>query len=104
MLRQPGAERPRITALQYSNEVVEEKEIHMVKRSINFKFTILALALMIQPVAQAQSLTIPDRGEGRRPIAMRISSYEDDPFVALPLIQRTDPSSFDYGQDGRPIL
>src|SRR5262245_49065950 len=74
----------------------------MVKRSIKFMF--LAIALMIQPVAQAQSLTTPDRGEGKRTIPMRISSYEDDPFVALPFIQRMDPSRFDHERDGRPIL
>ena len=51
---------------------------------------------MIQPVAQAQSLTIPDRGDDRRPtIPMRISSYENDPFVADSLVQRMDPSRFD---------
>jgi len=76
----------------------------MLKRLILYKLTILAIALASLPVSQAQTLTIPDRGEGRRPVPMRISSYEDDPFARESIVRRMDPSRFDLGEGGRPIL
>src|SRR5574341_149146 len=80
----------------------------MLKRLILCQLTILAVALANLPVSQAQTLTIPDRGEGRRhlptPTMMRISSYEDDPFVAEPLVRRMDAARFSVDEDGRPIL
>lgn len=76
----------------------------MLKRLIRYKITILAIALASLPVSQAQSLTIPDRGEGRRLLPMRISSYEDDPFVRESDVQLMDPVRFFRGEDGRPIL
>src|SRR5215813_3525223 len=76
----------------------------MLKRLIRYKLTILAIALTSLPVSLAQSLTKPDRDWSRRSNPMRISSYEDDPFVAFSLVQRMDPSRFGLGADGRPIL
>jgi len=35
---------------------------------------------------------------------MRISSYEDDPFVLESIVQRMSPSRFDLGAGGRPTL
>src|SRR5262245_47717674 len=76
----------------------------MMKRLIRYKFTILAIALMSLPVSQAQSLTIPHRGDNRRPVPMPISSYKDDPFVRESDVERMDASRFSLGEDGRPIL
>ncbi len=76
----------------------------MLKRLIICKLTILAIVLTSLPVSQAQTLIAPDRGDDRRYIRMRISSYEDDPFVWESVVRRMDPSRFGQGEDGRPIL
>ena len=76
----------------------------MLKRLIKYKFTILAIALMSLPVSQAQTFTIPDRGDARRPRQKLISSYKDDPFVRESDVERMDASRFILGEDGRFIL
>jgi hypothetical protein len=35
---------------------------------------------------------------------VRISSYDDDPFVADSVVERMDPARFEQGEDERPIL
>src|SRR5262245_53500054 len=76
----------------------------MFKRLILIKLTILAVALLNVAASQAQTLTKPDRGEGRRPNSMRISSYMDDPYASEPLVQSMDPASFSLAADGRLTL
>jgi hypothetical protein len=76
----------------------------MLKRFILCQLTILAVALASLPVSQAQTFIAPDRGDGRRPRPMRISSYEDDPFVMESLVRRMDAGRFSVDEDGRPIL
>jgi hypothetical protein len=76
----------------------------MVKRLIVRKFAILSLSVAVLSGAQAQTLTAPDRGAGRRPMPMAISSYEDDPFAALSVIERIDSPRFDRDDKGRLIL
>src|SRR5262245_22518430 len=80
----------------------------MIKRLILCQLTMLAMAVISLPLSQAQSFTIPDQGGDKRPIPaptpMRISSYEDDPFMAESLVRRMDPTRFDVDEEGRPIL
>lgn len=76
----------------------------MLKRLIIFKLAVLAVAMVSLRVSQAQSLTKPERDDNRRPIPIRISSYEDDPFVRESLVRRMAASRFELGADGRPIL
>lgn len=75
----------------------------MLKRLILCQLTILAVALASLPVSQAQSIAKPDRDEDRRPRPMRISSYEDDPFVMESLVRRMDVARFRVDEDGRLI-
>src|SRR5262245_1741962 len=83
---------------------VRRRRPTMLGRLIISKLTILAIVLTSLQVLQAQTLITPDRGEGRRHIPMRISSYEDDPFVLESIVQLMDPFRFSPGADGRPIL
>src|SRR5215475_866675 len=80
----------------------------MKKRLILCQLTILAMAVISLHVSHAQTFTIPARGPDRRPTPtptpMRISSYENDPFVSESLVQLIDPSIFSLGADGRPLL
>ncbi|MBI4906535.1 MAG: hypothetical protein HY820_23100 [Acidobacteria bacterium] len=76
----------------------------MSKRLILHKFAVLALALTAGlPVWQAQ--TIPVRkGDGAHSAPIRISSYEDDPFVSESTVKQMDPARFGLSKDGRRIL
>src|SRR5262245_54177783 len=80
----------------------------MKKRLILCQLTILAMAVMSLDVSQAQTFTIPDRGVDKSPIPaptpMRISSYENDPFVAESLVRRMDAARFSVDENGRPVL
>src|SRR5262245_7713068 len=80
----------------------------MKKRLIICQLTILAMVAMSLHVSQAQTFTIPDRGGDKSPIPtptpMRISSYENDPFVAESLVRRMDAERFSVDEDGRLIL
>ena len=76
----------------------------MLTRLILCKLMTLAIVLAGLPVSQAQSSAKPDRDEAKRPHPVRISSHEDDPFVRESIVRRMDPSRFDLGEDGRPIL
>jgi hypothetical protein len=67
----------------------------MSTRMIFCKVTILATVLASLPVSQAQISSDP---------AIRISSYQDDPFVGASNIGRIDGSGFNRDADGRPIL
>ena len=64
----------------------------------------LPVLLTSLPVTQAQTITVPERGELRRPRAILISSYEDDPFVRESDVRRLDLSGFIVNEDGRPGL
>jgi hypothetical protein len=68
----------------------------MLKRLIICKLMIAAMALMNLPVSQAQ-MSVADH-------IIRISSYQDDPFVAQSYIERIDLAGFEFNQDGRPVL
>src|SRR5262245_6717622 len=80
----------------------------MKKRLIICQLTILAMVAMSLHVSQAQTFTIPDRGGDKSPIPtptpMRISSYENDPFVSESLVRRMDAERFSVDEDGRLIL
>ncbi|MFN7948220.1 MAG: hypothetical protein U0Z53_22915 [Blastocatellia bacterium] len=76
----------------------------MSKRLILCHATILALLLANLPFAQAQSFTVPERGEHRRPRTIRISAYEDDPFARTSDVRRLDAAGFLAGEDGRLLL
>jgi len=76
----------------------------MSKRLILCAFVMLAIALMSLPVSRAQTYLRPNPDGDRRPRPMRISSYEDDPFVRESDAKRMDLSKFGEDEDGRPIL
>src|SRR5215475_10046949 len=80
----------------------------MKKRLILCQLTILAMAVMSLHVSQAQTFTLPDRGDDKHPVPaptpMRISSYENDPFVAESLVRLMDAARFSMDEDGRPVL
>ncbi|HWQ35119.1 MAG TPA: hypothetical protein VNQ79_19895 [Blastocatellia bacterium] len=64
----------------------------------------LIFTLLLTSLPQAQDLTIPDRSGLRRSRALRISAYEDDPFVRESAVRRMDPTRFSVDDDGRPSL
>jgi hypothetical protein len=76
----------------------------MLKRLLLCQVTILALLLSGLPVSPAQTSFIVRRSEGRGPRPVRISSYDDDPFVADSIIERMAPARFGREEDGSLIL
>jgi hypothetical protein len=76
----------------------------MSKRLILCAFATLAIALISLPVLQAQSSIVIERDRDLPQRPMRISSYDDDPFVADSVIELMSPSRFDRSEDGRYIL
>lgn len=72
----------------------------MIKRLIICKLAILATVFIGLPVAQAQTLTVSSPIEKRRGIPVRISSYEDDPFVHESLVRRLDRARFESDANG----
>ena len=69
----------------------------MRQRLILFKVTILALVLASLPISRAEMLVEGDR-------SIRISSYQDDPFVEGSSFERIDGTGLDMGDGGRPML
>jgi hypothetical protein len=73
------------------------RRITMSKRLLLCKLMILAIVLMSLPLSQAQT----SAAQGS---AIRISSYLDDPFVALSNIGRLDASRIGQDNNGDPFL
>ena len=69
----------------------------MKKRLILFNITMFAVVLASLPISRAQMF-----GEGDRSI--RISSYQDDPFVEASSFERIDGTGLEVGDGGRPML
>jgi hypothetical protein len=69
----------------------------MRQRLILFKLTILVLVLASMPISRAQMLIEGDR-------SIRISSYQDDPFVEGSSFERIDGTGLEVGDGGRPML
>ncbi len=66
----------------------------MLKRLLLCQLFMLASLL---PLSQAQS--IPTRGS-----FIPLSTYRDDPFVAVTVIEQMDAAKFGQSKDGRPPL
>ena len=67
----------------------------MKKRLIVFKTTILTLILGSLAATQAQLSAVQE---------LRISSYQDDPFVEVSSFERIDGRGLEMSNDGRPLL
>ena len=69
----------------------------MKKRLILFNVTMLAVVLASLPISRARMFAEGDR-------TIRISSYQDDPFVEGSSFERIDGTGLDMGDGERPML